>query len=417
MLEGPGDGSGALALWEWANGVNRQQRDSSNLLTWIASDRFPMKRLVLGIALSLVLLGCSEKDSGNATSEKQSAADVRAGKTLAEQQCAGCHGLDGKGTAPAIPHLAGQSQRYLLASLAEYKNGKRSHAALRDIANHLSDADARNVAAYYASQPPMPASEKDAHVISPYERGKSVAAACTSCHGEDGNSKSPRIPSLAGQQPRYFVTAVQEYLMGARSTSPMHSLVRDMNRVDLDDVALFFASQTPAERAAPPTGDPAAGEPLTAVCGGCHGYLGVSRDAATPSLAGQDAQYLVAATEAYRTTRKHVGMQRAVAGLSDKDIENIAAFYSVQKSKAAEIGQRLVQDLTDKCGRCHTGSVDNPSMAIPNIAAQDRDYLVMAMRAYRDDKRQSSVMHTMSLPYSDSVIESIASYYASQPPK
>ena len=37
----------------------------------------------------------------------------------------------------------------------------------------------------------------------------------------------------------------------------------------------------------------------------------------------------------------------------------------------------------------------------------------MALRAYRDDRRQSSVMHMMSLPYSDSVIESIASFYAS----
>jgi cytochrome c553 len=54
-------------------------------------------------------------------------------------------------------------------------------------------------------------------------------------------------------------------------------------------------------------------------------------------------------------------------------------------------------------------------MAIPKISGQDRDYLVMALRAYRDDRRESSMMHKMSLPYSDSVIDSVAAFYAAQP--
>jgi cytochrome c553 len=54
-------------------------------------------------------------------------------------------------------------------------------------------------------------------------------------------------------------------------------------------------------------------------------------------------------------------------------------------------------------------------MAVPKIRGQDRDYLVMALRAYRDDRRESSMMHKMSLPYSDSIIESLATAYASQP--
>ena len=38
----------------------------------------------------------------------------------------------------------------------------------------------------------------------------------------------------------------------------------------------------------------------------------------------------------------------------------------------------------------------------------------MALRAYRDGRRESSMMHNMSLPYSDSIIESLATAYASQ---
>jgi len=381
---------------------------------------FPKRHILFGIIMSVALIGCSDNEqsgSKNAAS-KPSAADIAAGKAIAERECKGCHGLDGKGAAPGIPNLADQRDRYLIASLKEYKDRKRAHAALRDIASHLSETEARNVAAYYASLPPIaPTVEKGAQIFSPYEHGKTLAAACTKCHGDDGNSKTPGTPNLAGQQPHYFVVATQEYLNGTRETSPMHGLIRGMNRLDMESVALFFASQTPAQRTAPAVGNPVAGEPLTAVCGGCHGSHGVSSDSATPSLAAQDAEYLVNATKAYRSKRRHDVMRRAVAALSDKDIDNITAFYVVQKSKAAENGQTLVRDLTEKCNRCHSADIDNLAVAFPKINGQDKDYLTMALRAYRDDRRQSSVMHNMSLPYGDAIIESLSSFYASQPTK
>jgi cytochrome c553 len=377
--------------------------------------RGTITHLLLGAALSLALLGCSDKDSSKSGSA-QPAGDIAAGKVLADQQCKGCHGIDGKGAAPAIPNLAGQRERYLLAALTEYKEGKRSHAALRDKAMSLSEADARNVASYYASLPAIPPVAAAAHA-SIYDRGKAVAAACTTCHGPDGNSKTAGTPNLAGQQPRYFMAAVQESLTGARETSPMHGLVRDMNRADLESVAIYFASQTPAPRAAPPFGNVAAGEKLTTLCAGCHGPQGVGDDASTPNLAAQDPEYLVRSIKAYRSTRRHPEMVRAVAALSDADIDSIAAYYTVQTSRPAENGQRLIEEIVEKCSRCHGGTAENPAMVVPIINAQDRDYLVMALRAYRDNRRQSSAMHVMSLPYSDSVIDGIASVYASQPAK
>ena len=379
-----------------------------------------MKHFMLGIVFSVVLIGCTNKEesaTNNATA-KQAAANVRVGKTFAERECKGCHGLDGRGVAPAIPHLAAQRERYLLAAINAYKEGKRTHAALKQMAEHMSEADARNVTAYYASLPPIAtASEKHDRLFSSYENGKTLAAACTKCHGENGNSKIPGTPGLAGQQPSYFVVAIQEYLNRERKKTQMHPMLAGLSKLDMESLALYFASQIPAQRAAPPVGDAAAGEPLSAVCGGCHGSHGVSTDTTTPGLAGQDARYLANAIKAYRTTRKRENMRLYVTGLSDKDIADIAAFYAVQKSKAAEKGQTLVQELTDKCERCHGAVVDNPAMVVPKISGQDRDYLIMALRAYRDDKRESSTMHKMSLPYSDSIIESVASFYASLPAK
>ena len=376
-----------------------------------------MKHIILVAAVSLALIGCAKKDESpqGPAPGAPTAADIAAGKVLAERECRGCHGLDGRGTAPGIPHLAAQSERYLQASIAAYREGTRTHAALRDMAVGMSEADLRNVVGYYASLPPVAAaSQGAAPVFQPYEHGKELAASCSKCHGADGNATSPGIPSLAGQQPHYLVVAVQEYLNGVRKTDPMHALLRPLSKLDVESVALYFASQTPAERAAPASGDPAAGEPLTAVCGGCHGSHGVSTDAATPNLAGQDARYLVNAIKAYPKTRRHLSMESYVGDLSSADIDNIAAFYAIQKSRPAEKGQTMVQDLIAKCDRCHASGVDNPTMAVPKISGQDKDYLVMALRAYRDDRRESSMMHNMSLPYSDAVIESVSAYYAGQ---
>jgi cytochrome c553 len=376
-----------------------------------------MKRVLLGMLFSVALIGCSGKDESAGKAEGgKPAADLAAGKAFVERECKGCHGLDGRSTAPGIPHLAGQSEHYLIAAIDAYRQGKRYHAALRQLANRMSDADSRNVAAYFASLPPFSANPaKDVKLVSPYEEGKQLETACVKCHGEDGNSKGPGIPSLAGQQPRYLVDAMREYLHAERKLSPMHPMLRSLTGLEMESLALYFASQTPAEHKPPPGVNPAAGEPLSAVCGGCHGVNGVSVDSATPSLASQEYHYLVEAIKAYRTTRKREKMRVYVSGLSEKEITEIAAFYSVQKSRPSEKGKTIVQDLTDKCARCHAADTDVPGMAIPKINGQDRDYLVRALRAYRDGRRESSLMHKMSLPYSDSIIETLSSYYAMHP--
>jgi cytochrome c553 len=371
-----------------------------------------MKKSILGVVvLSLALFGCGEKKDAAVKTEK---GDVLAGKVVAEKTCKACHGANGGGLAPAIPHLAAQRERYLLASLNEYKNGKRTHAALRDIATQMSEADMRNVAAYFAGLPPIASTAaKDVKHTSPYEKGKALATECAKCHGDDGNAKTPGTPTLAGQQPHYLIAAILEYHRDDRKMTSMKSIMRDSDRLDLESLALYFAAQTPVQRAAPTHGDAAVGEPLSAMCGGCHGAYGVSVDSATPSLAGQDAQYLTKSTKSYRTTRQNWGMQRYVANLSDKDIDNIVAFYASQQPKSGGQIPSSIQELAEKCNRCHDQD-DSAAMAAPKMRGQDKDYLVMALRAYHDGKRESTTMHNMSFPYSNAIIEGLASWYASQ---
>lgn len=96
---------------------------------------------------TLLLLGLLALIGG--TGSAYAAGDAAAGKAKADG-CAGCHGASGQG-ANDIPKLAGKSEAELAQALQEYKSGKRSNTAMKNLARRLSDQDIANLAAYYAS--------------------------------------------------------------------------------------------------------------------------------------------------------------------------------------------------------------------------------------------------------------------------
>jgi cytochrome c553 len=91
-------------------------------------------------------------------------------------------------------------------------------------------------------------------------------------------------------------------------------------------VAVFMAGPAFA------SGDAAAGKAKSATCAACHGPDGNSTSPAFPRLAGQHPDYLVHALEAYKSgKRKNAIMNGMAAGLSEQDMEDLAAFFSSQK--------------------------------------------------------------------------------------
>jgi cytochrome c553 len=67
--------------------------------------------------------------------------------------CAACHGADGKAPQALYPHLAGQYANYLEQALREYRDGTRKNPIMAGQATALTDADIRQLSAYYAAQP------------------------------------------------------------------------------------------------------------------------------------------------------------------------------------------------------------------------------------------------------------------------
>ncbi len=76
-------------------------------------------------------------------------------------------------------------------------------------------------------------------------------------------------------------------------------------------------------------GDPEAGKSKAASCGACHGPEGVSANPEWPNLAGQKEVYLANQLIAFRDgVRENALMSPMASGLSDEDIQDLAAYYA-----------------------------------------------------------------------------------------
>jgi cytochrome c553 len=79
------------------------------------------------------------------------AADVAAGKALAEGSCADCHGDDGKGDAD-YPAINGMSVEKFTKTMQEYADGTRTKSPkMTKEAKKLSPAQVADLAAYFAT--------------------------------------------------------------------------------------------------------------------------------------------------------------------------------------------------------------------------------------------------------------------------
>ncbi len=78
-----------------------------------------------------------------------------------------------------------------------------------------------------------------------------------------------------------------------------------------------------------PAGNVAAGKKKAAMCIACHGEDGIGKHQTWPNLAGQKKEYLISQMKAYRDgARKNDMMTPMMVGLSNKDIVNLAVYYS-----------------------------------------------------------------------------------------
>jgi len=348
--------------------------------------------------------------------------DIAEGKRVAEASCASCHGLSGiaKSKDKDMPNIAGQRPGYLYAELRVYQVGGRGNTPMNNAVKFLSDDALVKVAAYYANVEPAQAaagaSAKGGPAkADPLSAGKAAASGCAGCHGETGVSNTPGMPSLVGLDPKYVVAAVKAYKGGQRKHDMMKTLVSALTDAELDNIALFFALQKPGKAKTPSPGNQSAGKSAAVACAGCHGEGGVSTGSA-PSLAGQDAQYFIAAMKSYKDgSRSEPAMKAPAASVDEGAIKNLAAYYANQVPQQPTVRKPMTtEEMAQRCDRCHGVGGNSTDPRSPALAAQRAEYLERVMRAYQKGARKSTAMTAMLDGLGDADIEALAAYYSRQ---
>jgi cytochrome subunit of sulfide dehydrogenase len=69
--------------------------------------------------------------------------------------------------------------------------------------------------------------------------------------------------------------------------------------------------------------------------------------------------------------------------------------------------------LASSCTNCH-GTQGKAANGMPSLAGLKADYIVEQMKAFRDGKRQATIMHQLSKGYTDEQIAAMAQYFSTQ---
>lgn len=349
------------------------------------------------------------------------------GEGVAKSACADCHGMDGIGQEPGIPHLAGQRTVYLFRVLQSYQSRDRRNDDMIHASGFLNNDALMAVSAYYASLvPARPESNRDglSETVELPEGDAFVDVRddmkkCHKCHGEDGNASASGMPNLTAQSTEYFVASMEAYSSGERNHRLMSKLASGLDDETLEKIGVFYAVQEPVRSSTTGDGSASDGQAISEPCSNCHGPDGNASNADMPTLAGQDARYFTKAMLAYQSgKRQDEKMFDAVEFLNEEDIANLAAFYAIQEPVRRNVRAPLsTNEWIARCERCHGLDGNSTDPRFPMLAGQDMDYLAKALQAYVESIRGSTTMHAMAAPLSGADISNIARYFATREPK
>jgi cytochrome c553 len=192
-----------------------------------------MNKVIVGLVAGMLSVGTfSVQADGNAEAGKKKF-----------YTCEGCHSVPGyTNTYPTyhVPRIGGQHGDYVISALKAYQDGERKHGSMQGNAVSLSEQDLEDIAAYVSKFRGMNATLP---VTGNPQAGKSKAAACASCHSEDGNTENTMFPRLAGQYESYIIRALKDYKSGSRSNPIMMGFAFTLSDEDMRDVAAYYASQ------------------------------------------------------------------------------------------------------------------------------------------------------------------------------
>lgn len=211
-----------------------------------------MKKIILSVILILPTLALAQPSSQVAWTAEQinfvKSGNAQRGQDLAKKSCTSCHGDKGISTSGQYPSLAGQLPTYLYKQLMDYKNGGRKDAMMTGFAAGLSEQDAADLAAWFASQPA--AFQSRSAMV--YEQAKAlvkngsrdrILPPCEVCHGSDGKGQAVDTPAISGQNAAYTSATLKAFKSGERKNdiySRMRLIAHELSDEEIDELGFYY---------------------------------------------------------------------------------------------------------------------------------------------------------------------------------
>lgn len=196
------------------------------------------------------------------------------------------------------------------------------------------------------------------------------------------------------------------------------------------------------------TGEPRSAPPMEAMegadqstrfalqsCARCHGYDGVGRGSgAFPKLAGQSAEYMQNALDAYARGDRHSGIMYPIAfALDPTSTQQIARYYAALERPPAEAvmtdaaaierGREIAHhgipaQKVASCVDCHAPGGERHKPAYPSLNGQHADYLVLQLELFKSGQRGGSayahLMHAVAPRLKPEQMRDVARFFQSE---
>ena len=162
------------------------------------------------------------------------------------------------------------------------------------------------------------------------DAGRKATFFCANCHGEEGVSKTPEVPNLAGQNPAYLLEQIRKFGSGERKDQFMQGLIKVLKDEDRVQIALYYASVPVSPSVADSAKVPHGKELFSKLCVRCHGEQARGNEL-FPRLAGQKLPYLQTTIARYRDgtgIRNNQLMSIATSTLKNDDITAVANYLT-----------------------------------------------------------------------------------------
>mgnify|MGYP006266858479 FL=1 len=163
--------------------------------------------------------------------------------------------------------------------------------------------------------------------------GEQKAQVCVACHGPQGNSAQPAVPSLAGQPAQFIATQLLMFREGRRKEAQMSAFAAGLSNADLNNIAVYFAVQklaAPTRVTEPAVAEAGARLAKQYNCTQCHGAA-LKGQQHIPRLAGQQAEYLKVQLRGFKAGARFDmdgQMTSAAQALSEADITALADYMA-----------------------------------------------------------------------------------------